>query len=292
MSTHSHTHDLGDRRVLWAVVVNVALTVAQIVGGIVSGSLALIADAIHNLSDAISLGIAFVARKIARHPGHAGMTFGYGRAEIVAALVNYTTLVVIGLWLVNEAIWRFIEPQDVDGWLIVIIAAVALVVDWVTALLTYRLSKESVNIRAAFLHNVADALGSVGVIIAGSVIILFGWTVIDPIITLMIAGYILWQSVKEGKDVVRMLMLGAPTGIDRDALIDELSRIEGIHDVHHVHVWEIEEQRRSLEAHLVIGDAHWSTAERIKINVRALLKERYRIDHSTLELERTGIPCG
>ena len=112
------------------------------------------------------------------------------------------------------------------------------------------------------------------------------------IITLMIAGYILWQSVKEGKDVVRMLMLGAPTGIDRDALIDELSRIEGIHDVHHVHVWEIEEQRRSLEAHLVIGDAHWSTAERIKINVRALLKERYRIDHSTLELERIGTPCG
>ena len=292
MSTHSHAHDLGDRRVLWAVVVNIILTVAQIVGGIVSGSLALIADAIHNLSDAISLGIAFVARKIARRPGHAGMTFGYGRAEIVAALVNYTTLVVIGLWLVNEAIWRFIEPQDVDGWLIVIIAAVALVVDWITALLTYRLSKESVNIRAAFLHNVADALGSVGVIIAGSVIILFGWTVIDPIITLLIAGYILWQSVKEGKDVVRMLMLGAPTGVDREALIDELSRIEGVHDVHHVHIWEIEEQRRSLEAHLVIGDAHWPTAERIKTAVRSLLKERYHIDHSTLELERVGTPCG
>ena len=291
MNAHTHGHDPGDRGVLWAVVVNVGLTVAQIAGGILSGSLALIADAIHNLSDAISLGIAFAARKIARRPGHAGMTFGYGRAEIVAALVNYTTLIVIGLWLVNEAIWRFIEPQGVDGWLVVGIAVIALIVDWVTALLTYRLSKHSVNIRAAFLHNVADALGSIGVIIAGSVIILFGWTVIDPIITLVIAGYILWQSFKEGRDVVRMLMLGTPIDIDRDALREDLCRIDGIEDVHHMHVWEIEERRRSLEAHLVIGDAYWATAQQVKRSVRDVLKERYSIEHSTLELERVDETC-
>lgn len=292
MSAHAHGRDLNDRRVLWAVVVNVGLTVAQVVGGILSGSLALIADAIHNLSDAISLGIAFFARKIARRPGHAGMTFGYGRAEIVAALVNYTTLIVIGLYLIYEAIWRFIEPQGVDGWVVLVIAAIALMVDWVTAMLTYRLSKHSVNIRAAFLHNVADAMGSIGVIIAGSIIIVFGWAYIDPIITLLIAGYVLWQSFKDGQDVIRMLMLGTPTDLDRDALSRALLTVEGVADIHHVHLWEIEEERRSCEAHVVIADGYWLQAEHVKSEIRALLRQNYDIEHSTIELERSGEPCG
>ncbi len=129
MAGHHHHHhvdpEAGDAKVLWAVGVNLALTVVQIIGGIWAGSLALVADAIHNLSDAVSLGIAFAARKIARRPADAAMTFGYGRAEIVAALVNYTTLIVIGVYLVYEAILRLINPADVDGWLVVIIAGVA-----------------------------------------------------------------------------------------------------------------------------------------------------------------------
>ncbi|MDZ7601157.1 MAG: cation diffusion facilitator family transporter, partial [Hoeflea sp.] len=215
MAGHHHHHhhvdpDAGDSRVAWAVVVNLGLTVAQIIGGIFSGSLAMIADAIHNLSDALSLIIAFLARKIARRPADGSMTFGYGRAEVVAALINYTTLIVIGLYLVYEAVMRFLTPSGVDGWLVVIIAGVALAVDMVTALLTYRLSKESVNIRAAFLHNVADALGSIAVIFAGTLIILYDWLWIDPAVTLMIAGYILWMSFHEIGGVIRILMLGAP----------------------------------------------------------------------------------
>ena len=286
---HTHNHDLNDNRVLWAVLVNVGLTVVQIVGGIISGSLALIADAIHNLSDAISLVIAFVARKIAKRPANAEMTFGYARAEIVAALVNYTTLVVIGLYLVYEAIWRFIEPQGVDGWIIVIVAGFALIVDCVTAMLTYKLSKQSVNIRAAFLHNVADALGSVGVIVAGTVIIVYQWELIDPIITLMIAGYVLWQAWKEGKDVIRMLMLATPAGLAVDGIQQRLCEIDGVNDVHHIHLWEIAERRTSMEAHVVIDDEHWSAAEEIKSKAKLLLKEGYKIEHSTLELERVGV---
>lgn len=197
---HDHVHidpEAGDRRVFAAIAVNLGLTVAQIVGGIVSGSLALIADALHNFSDAISLIIAFAARKIARRPRDADMTFGYGRVEVVAALINYTTLIVIGLYLLYEAAMRFADPQPVEGWLIVIIAGIALVVDAATALLTYTMSKSSVNIRAAFLHNVADALGSIAVIVAGTLILLYDWRLIDPIVTVMIAGYILWQSFRE-----------------------------------------------------------------------------------------------
>lgn len=290
--THSHdpARSLGDRKVLWAVLVNVLLTFAQVVGGIVAGSLALIADAIHNLSDAISLAIAFFARKVARRPADSIMSFGYGRAETVAALVNYTTLVVIGLYLVYEAIWRFIEPQPVDGWLIVIIAGIALIVDLATAILTFRLSKNSVNIRAAFLHNVADALGSIGVIVAGSVIILYQWPLIDPIITLMIAGYILLQSIREGKAVVRSLMLGSPPELDRDDVRATLMSIIGVNDVHHMHLWEIDEQRRSFDAHVVIGDEYWPEIEDIKRRIRQLLRGAHEIEHCTIELERRAEP--
>jgi cobalt-zinc-cadmium efflux system protein len=155
------------------------LTVVQIIGGILSGSLALIADAIHNLSDALSLILAFVVRKIAQRPADDTMTFGYGRAEIVAALINYTTLILLGLYLAYEAVLQFFDPTGVDGWLVVVVTFFALGVDAMTALLTYALSKSSMNIRAAFLHNVADAFGSVAVIIAGIVIILYNWRLCD-----------------------------------------------------------------------------------------------------------------
>ena len=286
---HSHHtgRDLGDRKVLLAVLVNVLLTVAQVAGGVVAGSLALIADAIHNLSDAISLGIAFFARKIARRPADSVMSFGYGRAELVAALINYTTLIVIGLYLVYEAIWRFVEPQPVDGWLIVVVAGVALVVDLATAVLTFRLSRQSVNIRAAFLHKIADALGSVGVIVAGSVIILYQWELIDPLITLMIAGYILRQSFREGKGVIRTLMLGSPPEPKREDVRATLMEISAVKDVHHIHLWEIDEQRRSFDAHVVIGDDDWPEIEGIKCRIRQCLMDEYMIEHCTIEMERS-----
>jgi cobalt-zinc-cadmium efflux system protein len=229
MAHHHHHHgsEAGDRRMIWAIGVNLALTLAQIAGGILSGSLSLIADALHNFSDAASLVIAAFARRIARRPSDATMTFGYVRAEVVAALINYTTLIVIGLYLVYEAVMRFITPEPIEGWIVVGVAVVALLIDLVTALLTYTMSKESMNIRAAFVHNVADALGSVGVIIAGTLILLYDWQIVDPIVTLAIAGYILWQAFTEIGGAIRMLMLGTPPEVDVTQLIDRLCGIEG-----------------------------------------------------------------
>ena len=291
---HNHSHagaNSGDRRVLWAVAVNMLLTLAQVVGGIFAGSLSLIADALHNFSDAISLGIAFFARRIARRPSDETMTFGYVRAEVVAALINYTTLIVIGLYLVYEAVMRFIEPQPVEGWLIVYIAGFALAVDVVTAVLTYTLSKSSMNIRAAFLHNVADALGSVGVIVAGTLIIIFDWRIVDPIITLMIAGYILWQAFAEIGGSIRMLMLGTPPDLDVGRLIEGLRGVEGVEAVHHVHVWAIDEHSNALEAHVVVGDESGEKAAAIKDRIKALTRERFNIGHTTLEVERASNSC-
>lgn len=293
MAGHHHPvdPDSGDARVFWAVVVNLGLTIVQIVGGVLSGSLALIADAIHNLSDALSLIIAFFARKIARRPANETMTFGYGRAEIVAALINYTTLIVIGLYLTYEAVMRFFEPQGVDGWLVVIIAAIALMVDVITALLTYSLSKQSMNIRAAFLHNVADALGSIAVIIAGTLIILYDWRLIDPLVTLMIAGYILWQSLNEIGAVIHILMLGSPPKLDTQTVLQEMQNTKGVVDVHHLHIWQMQEHENALDAHLVIEAGKWKDADAIKDAVKNILKSKFLICHSTVELECAKHAC-
>lgn len=291
---HGHHHvdpDAGDRRVAVAVTVNIALTVVQIIGGILSGSLALIADALHNFSDAVSLIIAFGARKIARRPRDETMTFGYGRIEIVAALINYTTLIVIGLYLLYEAGARFLDPQPVAGWMIVIVAGFALAVDVVTAMLTYTMSKSSMNIRAAFLHNVADALGSVAVIVAGTLILLYDWRLVDPIVTVMIAGYILYQSFREIGPVIRVLMLGSPPDIETDVVLQAVRAVDGVNSIHHAHFWQMTEHKAALDAHVVIDEGQWNRADEIKGAVKKTLRDRFSIDHATLELECARHVC-
>ncbi|WP_417274128.1 cation diffusion facilitator family transporter [Celeribacter halophilus] len=287
---HHHHHidpEAGDARVAGAIAVNLFLTIAQIVGGVISGSMALIADAIHNLSDALSLVIAFGARKIARKPRDGGMTFGYGRAEVVAAMVNYTTLIVISVYLFAEGVSRLFNPPEIAGWTVVIIAVIALSVDLVTALLTYTLSKDSLNIRAAFLHNLADAGTSVAVIFGGVVILLWDWRLIDPLLTIAISLYILWQALRELRPVIRILMLGAPEGTKAGDIAAALEGIEGVENVHHIHLWQIDEHRNSVEAHVVIS----GEAAPVLVEVKALLRDRFAIAHSTLEVEAPGAGC-
>lgn len=271
--------------------INILLTVVQIIGGILSGSLALIADAIHNLSDALSLVLAFLARKIARRPADDTMTFGYGRAEIVAALINYTTLILLGLYLTYEAVMRLFDPTDIDGWFVVFIAVFALTVDAVTALLTYALSKESMNIRAAFLHNVADALRSIAVIVAGTVIILYDWRLIDPLITLLIAGYILWQAVTEIGGSIRILMLGSPPDLDTQTILEAMRAVAGVASVHHLHLWQMQEHEPALDAHVVIKDGVWSEADQVKSAMKTVLRDQFGLTHITLELECHAHDC-
>lgn len=288
---HNHRHDGsgdGDRRLALAVAVNLGLTAAQIVGGVLAGSLALVADAVHNLSDALSLLIALVARRMARWPADRGMTFGYARAELVAALVNLTTLLAIGLYLVFEAVVRLFAPQPVDGWLVVWIAAVALLVDLATAMLTHRMAETSVNVRAAFLHNIADALGSIAVIVAGVAVLLWDWTVIDPVVTLLIAGYILAHAARDIVPVIRVLMGGTPRGIDPTRIETDILAIPDVRNVHHLHIWSLAEHELSLEAHIVIPEVDPARMEAIKAAIKQILRERWKIAHTTLEMEFEG----
>lgn len=285
---HAHDHvnlRSDDRRVSVAIWANALLTVAQVIGGVLSGSLALIADALHNFSDMVSLVIAYAARRISRRPADSRMTFGYARIEVVAALINYTTLILVGLYLIYEGALRLLDPPEIAGWTVVILGGVALVVDTLTALLTGSLQKDSVNIRALFLHNLSDALASVGVVAGGALILLYGWWLVDPIITLLIAGYILYLSITEIGGPIRTLMLGSPPHLDVDVLLGELCTLDGVSEVHHVHLWQMQEREAALDCHVVLTDDGWARQEALKTEIKEALKKRFGISHSTLEFE-------
>ncbi len=290
MSEHHHHPDIdamGDRRLLLAIAVNMLLTLAQIVGGIISGSLALIADALHNFSDAASLLIAVVARKVGRQPPDRFKTFGYKRAEVIAALINLVTLVIVGLYLIYEALWRVFEPQIIEGWTVVIVAGIALIVDVITALLTYTMSRHSLNIWAAFLHNVSDALASVGVIVAGSLILLYEWYWTDTALTLLIAGYVLYQAATMLPRTIHILMQGTPEQLSVSQVIARMEQVAGVRNVHHVHIWQLDEHRSALEAHVLIDSI--DEMEAVKTALKSELQAEFEITHTTLEIETR--PC-
>ena len=291
---HSHAaehHSRSDTRLVAAVCVNGALTVVQVIGGLLSGSLSLLADALHNLSDAGALTIALVARRIGRRPADHSQTFGYRRAELVGAVINATTLNVVGLYLLYEAALRLVDPTPVVGWTVIVVTGVALAVDVATAALTYRLSKGSLNVKAAFVHNVTDALGSVAVMVAGVLVVRYQLYIADAVATMSIAVYALYHGIVITREASRILTLGAPLDIHVPALAEELRSVEGVTDVHHVHVWELDESQRSFEGHIVVERQDVQLAERVKGLVRDVLT-RHGISHATLECEYGSVTDG
>lgn len=289
---HHHCHgdpsDMGERKLILAVAANVLLTFFQVIGGLVSGSLSLIADALHNFSDAASLVIALFAIRIGRRPADQFKTFGYKRAETIAALINLTALVMIGLYLCFEAGMRFFDPEPITGWVVIAVAGIALIVDLYTAAITYTRAAESMNMRAAFLHNLSDALASVGVMVSGALILLYGWVWVDALMTLMIAGYVLYHCAHDMPRVIHLLMEGTPEGIAIKDVIAAMESHDGVDNVHHVHIWQLDEGRSALEAHVVIEDA--AKIDEVKRALKAQLNEKFSIAHSTLEFELDA--CG
>lgn len=286
----NHTHHaagsmagLGEKKLLIAIILNIGLTFVQIGGGIFSGSLALIADALHNFGDAASLVVAYIAIKIGQRPADKHKNFGYKRAETVAALINLTTLVIVGVYLVYQAGERFMNPQEISGWTVVWVAAFAFVVDAFTALLTRKESSKSMNIRAVYLHNLTDALASIGVMITGALILIYGWVWTDAAMTLLIAGYVLWQGFKNMPDVIHVLMEGAPENLDMEEITRAMMAVKGVKDVHEVYAWRLDEHRNALEAHVVLENI--KEMEAVKRRLKTLLIGTFKIERSTLEFE-------
>lgn len=296
MSHHHHHHDHGtenvsDRAILWAVALNIGLSVFEVAAGAIAGSVALYADALHNFNDCAALFIAFLARRIARAKPCARYTFGRRRAELIGAMINLTALVVVGLFLVKEAIARFVTPVQPDGGWIMAASGVALVVDLGTVWLLWAMSKGGLNIRAAFIHNLTDALASVAVLAGGAAVFWFGWGWVDPGISLLIAGYVLFTSVGMLRQTAHILMEGAPEELDLDELCAAVTTLEEVEDIHHLHVWQLDEHHTALEAHVVVAPERLAESTAIRHQVHRLLEERFDIGHATLEIEEAGHPC-
>lgn len=276
---------MSDRRLVFSLGLNLLLTGVEVVAGLMAGSLALLADALHNLSDCGTFVIALVARRVGHRPSDHRRTFGYRRAEIIGALINLTILTVTSLYLIYEAIVRLFQQHPIDGQIVVFAAAVAFVVNVSTAALLHAISRRNMNVRAAYLHNLGDSLSSLGVIAAGLVILWFHVVWIDSVITLVVSGYILWQGFPDLKRAIHILMEGAPADVDAEALVAELQAIEGVVEIHHLHLWELDEHERALEAHVVVETPDHRRWAEIKCEIKSRLESRFDIHHSTLELE-------
>lgn len=283
--SHDHGSISSGRSLFFAIIINFALSAVQIIGGIASGSLALIADALHNTSDAVSLVIAYIAQKMGRKPADKKRTFGYKKIETVAALVNLTATLVTGVYILIEAVLRFFDRSSIDGWMLIWISIVAIVVDFVTVGLTYLQSKESLNFKAVFLHNLTDGLASIGVLASGILIIYFEAYWVDPLAALLIAVFITGQAVKPFKDCVRLLIDSAPEEIDLSQILKEIESINFIKNVHHLHVWKISESKTAAEAHIVVDNLNAEKFSSLKIEIKNLLLNQFSIEHVSLEFE-------
>lgn len=270
------------RRLRFVLVITGLFVVAEVVGGVISNSLALLADAGHMFTDVGALLLSLVAMRLAMRPPTERRTYGYVRLEILAALLNGATLLVIAGLIFWEAYERLRFPPDVNGPLMLVVATIGLAVNVAGALLLHSHAGHSLNMRGAYLHVLGDLLGSVGAITAGLVILLTGWTLADPIISLLIAALILvsaWRLVREATDV---LMEAAPSHIDMDRLVAELQEIPDLHDIHDLHVWTVTSGFVALSGHGVIDDPACQLAVLDQIRDRLAA---HGIEHVTFQLE-------
>lgn len=285
---HPHTH-YPERNVVIALVANMLLCIAEAIIGVLAGSLALVADALHNTSDVASLGITLWARHIAHRPPDIKRTYGYVRAESIAAFVNLLALVVLGGFLGIESIQRIMEPTTPNGGTMMWMASLALIVNGATALVLFRESHGSMNMRAAFIHYLADAMASLAVILSGAIVYWWNIVWIDAVLSLAIALWISYQGIKELPAVINLLMQGAPSHLTLDEIDAAMCEVDGVRDVHHIHLWQLDDHMSALEAHIVLDDINYMDA--VRVVMRHLLQERFHIHHATFEFESPATVC-
>ncbi|MEW5321552.1 cation diffusion facilitator family transporter [Geobacillus thermoleovorans] len=293
---HGHHHGLGreenEKGLAAALVITVGIMVLEFVGGLVTNSLALLSDSGHMLSDAASLLLSLAAVWLASKPASSKRTYGFYRFEILAALVNGVTLVAIAAWIIWEAVGRFVNPPAVASGPMMAVAAVGLLANLVSAWVLMRKGdvKENVNVRSAYLHVLGDALGSVGAMAAGLVIWLFDWYAADPLISIAVAVLILTGAFAVVKQTVHILMEGTPAAIDHAEVKAALSGIDGVIEVHDLHIWTITSGLDSLSCHLLIEDGR--DAQVILQRAIDLVETRFHIRHATIQIEMPHIRHG
>lgn len=284
----SHNHDRTDigRNLVITVLLNGLITIAQFVGGIISGSLALISDALHNLSDVISVVLAFLAHRIGLKPQTQKSTFGYKRAEILAAFINAITLIAISVYLLVEAGKRFFNPREVDFIWMLALGILGFFANGLSVLILNRNKEENLNIKAAYLHLIGDALTSVAVIAGAVCIWLFQIYWIDPLVTVLISLYIFIHTFAILKESVGILMQFSPPEIILQDVVQVLNEIKEIKSVHHVHIWQLADHQIYFEAHLVLAENYpVSETKAITEKAKQLVNSIFNITHTTFQYE-------
>ncbi|UCB43182.1 MAG: cation transporter [Dehalococcoidales bacterium] len=297
---HDHHQIIsGTRPLLLALLIVVVVMVAEIVGGLLSNSLALLGDAGHMLVDALALSISLIAIWIARRPADTAKTYGYHRVEIMAALANGVILVLVAVFIFYQAYQRLLDPPEVEAPLMMGIAVVGLVANLAGILLLRRARHSSINVKAAFWHVLGDTISSLGVIIGGIIIAVTGWGIVDPIIAIVIGGIILWGAARLVKESSDILLEAVPGHIQMDEVGMVMMDIPGVRDVHDMHIWTITSGIHALSAHVLIEDQTVARSAEIVRSVEQELARRFNITHTTLQLEcekcescSEGLVCG
>lgn len=287
MSTiHVHKHEVKGKNLFLSILLNLLITIAQIIGGIISGSLALISDALHNLSDVLSLSFSFIAFRLSRRKATIVQTFGYKRAELIAAFINAITLIIVALFLVYEASVRLFHPEPIKSNLVIWLALLGIFVNGASVLLLKKDSEHSLNMKSAYLHLFTDMIASVAVLTGGLLMKFFGWFWVDSVMTLLIALYLIYVSYDLIKSATKMLMLFTPDHIDIKEIVREVHKIKGVSKLHHIHVWHLNDEELHLEAHLDCSqDIKLSEFNILLEQVEIVLFEKFNINHVNIQPE-------
>ncbi|WP_178986423.1 cation diffusion facilitator family transporter [Winogradskyella helgolandensis] len=286
---HNHSHspkDLKGQKLLISILLNIVITIAQVIGGLVSGSLSLLSDALHNFSDVVSLIVSYVAARLSKQKASINRTFGYKRAEILAAFINASTLIIVAIILIFEAVKRFNNPQEIESGLVIWLAIIAIIGNGLSVLLLRKDSKNNINMRSAYLHLLTDMLASVAVLVGGLLMKFYQLFWVDSLLTLLIALYLIWVGYDLLKTSTKMLMLFTPDTINIKDVVRTVNKLPKVSKLHHVHIWNLSDDELHLEAHLDLTEDISTTAfNDLLLDIETVLHDEFNINHVTIQPE-------
>ena len=282
---HDHDHKIKGKNLFWTIVLNLSITIAEGIGGLLSGSMALLSDALHNFSDVFSLIISYIANKLAKRKATPKYTFGFRRSEILAAFFNSTTLIILSIFIFYGAVERFINPGDIKSEMVIYLAIASIFVNAFSVLLIKKDAEDNMNIRSAYLHLFSDMMTSIAVLAGGLMMKYFGWYWVDPVISIIISLYLIYLSIDILKESLKIIMEFTPGDIDLETIVTEVENIEGIKNIHHLHIWQVNEHDIMLEAHIDLkNDVSITDFEQILDKIKTGLAV-HNINHVTIQPE-------
>jgi len=286
---HEHGHGNNGKNIGWAILINIGITIAEAVGGTLSGSLALLSDAGHNLSDVISLGLSFLGEKISEKKATRRHTFGFKRTEIFTALINSLSLVGIAVFIVVEALKRISSPSELSLGLMLAVATIGLLGNLFSMLILGK-KESTLNVKAAYLHLFYDAISSVAVIISGLLIYLTGWVIADLAVSLLIAGMVLWSGLGVIKKTIHIFMQGVPEHLAFDKILQDILKVPGVSSVHGLHIWSIDSSDVFLSCHICMdGSDEKKDTDKIIQNINDVLLKNHSIHHTVIQAENQNL---